>query len=179
MRSLQVIEDGCVPLARLAEYIAALRRIAAAHGFDVVVFGHAGDGHVHANLLADVKAKDLASRLARCLDETTAVQLALGGTMSGEHGDGRLRAPFLERQFGAAYVEGCRRVKAAMDPHGILNPGVKLAAGPAITGDTLKVGADAPELDAAVAAALREIERTAGYGLSRLELLDAHDSEPE
>jgi hypothetical protein len=129
---------------------------------------------VHANLLADVKAKDLAARLARCLEDTAAVQIALGGTMSGEHGDGRLRTPFLERQFGAVYLEACRRVKQAMDPLGILNPGVKVgetAPSPAIAAELLKVGAQAPPLDPLVARALREIERTAGYGVSRLELL--------
>src|SRR6185436_16948356 len=117
-RSLQVVEDGCVPRERLGDYIAGLRRLTSAAGFSVVIFGHAGDGHVHANVLADVRDNDLAPRLERCLRETSALQIELGGTTSGEHGDGRLRAPFLEAQYGATYVEACRRVKAAFDPKG-------------------------------------------------------------
>jgi FAD/FMN-containing dehydrogenase len=174
MRSLQVVEDGCVPLPRLADYVTGLRAIAAECGFEIVIFGHAGDGHVHANLLADVKARDLAPRLARCLAEASGLQIALGGTLAGEHGDGRLRAPFLERRFGTAYVEVCRRVKQAFDPAGILNPGVKLAepSDTGITAQSLKVGSEAPAVPAAAAQALREIERTAAYGVSRLELLE-------
>jgi FAD/FMN-containing dehydrogenase len=173
MRSLQVIEDGCVPLDRLSEYIAGLRRIAAASGFEIVIFGHAGDGHVHANLLADVRAADLPERISRCLDDASELQIALGGTPAGEHGDGRLRAGYLERRCGATYVEACRRVKRAFDPAGILNPGVKLPeGGPVISPGALKVGPGAPAVPENVALALREIERTAAYGVSRLDLLE-------
>ena len=173
LRSLQVVEDGCVPLARLSEYIGGLRRIAADPAFEIVIFGHAGDGHVHANLLADVRAADLAARLERCLGETSELQIALGGTTAGEHGDGRLRAGWLEPRCGATYVAACRRVKHAFDPGGILNPGVKLPdpGGPTITAERLKVGAGAPAVPEKVAQALREIERTAAYGVSRLDLL--------
>ena len=172
LRSLQVVEDGCVPLGRLSEYIGGLRRIAADAGFEIVIFGHAGDAHVHANLLADVSATDLAPRLSRVLAEASELQIALGGTTSGEHGDGRLRAPYLERQFGPEYVDACRRVKQAFDPAGILNPGVKLAAaGGSIDAATLKVGAGAPAIPAQAAQALREIERTAAYAADRMDLL--------
>ncbi len=170
MRSLQVVEDGCVPPPRLAEYIHALRRIAAAHGFHVVIFGHAGDGHVHANLLADVTRADVADRLAACLAETSAAQIALGGTLAGEHGDGRLRAPFLGALLGPAAQEAARRVKDAFDPKGILNPGVKFPTGPAITAGVLKVGPAAPPLPDGVAESLRSIEKSAGWGTFRLDL---------
>lgn len=173
MRSLQVIEDGCVPLARLSEYIAGLRQAAQDCGFEIVIFGHAGDGHVHANLLADVTAKDLAPRLEQCLEQASRLQIALGGTTAGEHGDGRLRACYVEARYGATYAEACRRVKQAFDPAGILNPGVKLPSdtGPTIRAGQLKVGAGAPAIPEKVALALREIERKAAYGVSRLQLL--------
>jgi FAD linked oxidases, C-terminal domain len=151
-----------------------LREAAAAHGFGIVIFGHAGDGHLHANLLADVAAPGFVARLASCLDAVTGVQLALGGTPSGEHGDGRLRAPFVARTFGDGYAELCRRTKAAWDPEGILNPGVKLpAAGYALAADLLKVGPGAPRLPAAVDGALREMERRAGWGAFKLDLAPA------
>lgn len=175
MRSLQVVEDGCVPLDNLEAYIAGLRRVAADCGFEIVIFGHAADGHVHANLLADVTAQGLTARLERCLKETSALQIGLSGTTAGEHGDGRLRAPFLRDLFGDTYLAACRRVKAAFDPLGILNPGVKLPAEPAgavLPADRLKVGPGAPALAPDVAHALREIERTAAWGVSRLDLLD-------
>jgi FAD/FMN-containing dehydrogenase len=173
LRSLQVVEDGCVPPEQLARYITALRAAARAHGFEIVIFGHAGDGHLHANLLADVTAPDFADRLAGCLERVTAEQLALGGTPSGEHGDGRLRAPFVERTFGAAYADLCRRTKTAWDPTGILNPGVKiLPPGEAggLDPGVLKVGSHAPALPAGIGAKLREIERTAGWSTFRLDL---------
>jgi len=171
LRSLQLVEDGCVPVPVLGRYIRALREAAEAHGFDVVIFGHAGDGHLHANLLADVTAPDFADRLASCLDAVTGAQLSLGGTPSGEHGDGRLRAPFLASTFGERYAEWCARTKQAWDPAGILNPGVKLAApGARLDAAALKVGARAPALPAEVAARLREVERTAGWGLFKLSL---------
>lgn len=173
LRSLQVVEDGCVPPEQLASYIAALRAAARDTGFEIVIFGHAGDGHLHANLLADVTAADFAQRLAACLERVTAEQIALGGTPSGEHGDGRLRAPFVERTFGAAYLDLCRRTRQAWDPKGVLNPGVKILKsgdGGALTADVLKVGPHAPSLPAGIAARLREIERAAAWGTFRLEL---------
>jgi FAD/FMN-containing dehydrogenase len=171
MRSLQVVEDGCVPPERLGDYIRALRGLGAAHGFQIVIFGHAGDGHVHANLLADVTAPDVADRLAACLAEVSAAQIALGGTLAGEHGDGRLRAPFAEALLGATAMEAARRVKAAFDPRGILNPGVKLATGPAFSADQLKVGPGAPPLPGDAAGVLRRIEKSADWGTFRLDLV--------
>jgi FAD/FMN-containing dehydrogenase len=164
-RSLQLVEDGCVPVQRLGEYIAALRETARRHGFRIVVFGHAGDGHLHANVIADLRAPDLVQRLAACLDEVTAAQIALGGTPSGEHGDGRLRAPYLEQVFGATYAGLCRSVKEAWDPAGILNPGVVVAAPGARPLDLpLKVGLAAPSIPVGIAGELRRIERDAAWG---------------
>jgi FAD/FMN-containing dehydrogenase len=171
-RSLQVVEDGCVPRIRLGDYITGLRARARAHGFEVVIFGHAGDGHIHANLLADVTRSDVAPRLAALLADVSGLQADLGGTLAGEHGDGRLRAPFLERLYGTTYVELCRRVKRAFDPRGILNPGVKLDA-PELTGAVLKVGPDAPDLGPATEKILRAIEKDATWATFRLDLAPA------
>ena len=173
LRSLQVVEDGCVPPEKLARYITVLRAAAKEHGFEIVIFGHAGDGHLHANLLADVSASDVTARLEACLRRVTAEQIALEGTPSGEHGDGRLRAPFVERAFGASYADLCRRTRAAWDPACILNPGVKIlprGEGDGLDPAALKVGPRAPALPAGVAARLREIERSAGWGTFRLDL---------
>ena len=170
-RSLQLVEDGCVPVARLGEYVLALREAARRHGFRIVVFGHAGDGHLHANVIADVRASDLTLRLAACLDEVTAAQVALGGTPAGEHGDGRLRAPYLASVFGEVFAELCRKVKSAWDPAGIMNPGVVVAQpGGRALDMPLKVGPAAPPIPAAAAEHLRRIEREAGWGTFLLDL---------
>ncbi len=173
MRSLQIVEDGCVPPERLGAYVAGLRRLAEAHGFGIVIFGHAGDAHVHANVLADVSAADVVTRLSACLAEVSALQMDLGGTLSGEHGDGRLRAPFLGRLLGDDYLGWCRKTKDAWDPAGVLNPGVKLplasqAAG--LAADMLKVGPGAPALPEGIAAQLRRIEKDAAWATFRLDL---------
>lgn len=163
-RSLQLVEDGCVPVQQLGAYIVALREAAQRHGFRIVIFGHAGDGHLHANVIADVRAPDIVPRLAACLDDVTAAQIALGGTPSGEHGDGRLRAPYLEQVFGATYAGLCRKVKETWDPAGILNPGVVVAVPGARPLDLpLKVGPSAPPIPAVVAEHLRRIERDAAW----------------
>ncbi|HEX6643836.1 MAG TPA: FAD-binding oxidoreductase [Gemmatimonadales bacterium] len=169
-RSLQVIEDGCVPLPHLGEYVRELRGAARERGIEIVLFGHAGDGHLHCNLLPDVTRAGWESEVAALLAEMTAVVTSLGGTPSGEHGDGRLRAPYLEQVFGRDVVALFGLVKAAFDPRGILNPGVKLGSAPAV--DRLKVGARAVPLPPPIAAALRELERAAAYDTPRLELLD-------
>jgi FAD/FMN-containing dehydrogenase len=168
-RSLQVIEDGCVPVERMAEYVRAVRAAAAERGLQVVIFGHAGDGHVHVNLLPEVARAGWEEAVASLLDEVTDALIRLGGTPSGEHGDGRLRAGLLPRVYGDEVLALFRQVKRAFDPLGILNPGVILPSGePPVR--HLKVGAQAIALPADIARGLREIEQTGGYARSRLEL---------
>jgi len=177
-RSLQVIEDGCVPVERLADYLAVLRALPARHGVEVVVFGHAGDGHLHVNLLPDTTRPGWEKTVAAIFDEVTAAQIELGGTTTGEHGDGRLRATALERAYGEEIVELFRALKRAFDPSNLLNPGVKL---PATSGQLpegagpiarLKVGSTAASLPDDIAAALRDIERTGSWERDRLSLAD-------
>jgi FAD/FMN-containing dehydrogenase len=174
-RSLQVIEDGCVPVARMGEYIRAVRRAGAEVGIPAVMFGHAGDGHIHVNLLPDVSRSGWEAAIERVMDAVTETIVRLGGTLSGEHGDGRLRADALERVYGPEIVELFRRVKHSFDPLGIFNPGIILpcpegphAGAPPIS--RLKVGDSAVPLPDDLQRSLREIERTGGYGRSRLEL---------
>jgi len=170
-RSLQVIEDGCVPVERMAEYIAAVRRSAAEHDIPVVMFGHAGDGHLHVNLLPELARKGWETAVSRLFHEVTAAVIRLGGTPTGEHGDGRLRAGTLRDLYGPEILELFRLIKGAFDPLGIFNPGIILPSGEPPIG-RLKVGSGAVPIPADLQRALREIELTAGYGRSRLELAD-------
>ena len=170
-RSLQVIEDACVPVPRVSEYIRGVRRAASARGLQVVIFGHAGDGHIHVNLLPDVTRSGWESAVASLLEEVTGIVVRLGGTPSGEHGDGRLRASSLGRVYGPEIVQLFRLIKESFDPLGIFNPGIILPSGePPVT--RLKVGANAAPLPADIARALREIERSGGYARPRLELAE-------
>jgi FAD/FMN-containing dehydrogenase len=168
-RSLQVIEDACVPIERMSEYIRTVRRAAAERDLPVVMFGHAGDGHIHVNLLPNVTRPGWEQSIIGLMDEVTGAVVQLGGTTSGEHGDGRLRATLLERVYGQEVVELFRLVKRSFDPHGILNPGIILPTSE-LPITRLKVGSAAVPIPEDVERSLREIEQTGGYGRSRLEL---------
>jgi FAD/FMN-containing dehydrogenase len=170
-RSLQIIEDGCVPVPQLGRYVQAVRRAAAARGLEVVLFGHAGDGHLHANLLVDLDRPGWEEAVETLLREVTTEVIRLGGTPAGEHGAGRLRAGLLEQLYGPEILGLFRAIKHAFDPDGILNPGVLLPEG---TGpiDQLKVGSRAVALPDDIAYALRQIEREGGYDRARLSLAD-------
>ncbi len=170
-RSLQVIEDGCVPVERLGDYVAALRRAADHCEIPLVLFGHAGDGNVHANALPDVTRAGWKERLGELYARVSDAVIGLGGVPSGEHGAGRLRAGLLERVYGPEIVQLFHAVKQTFDPLGILNPGVILPSGEAPL-SRLKVGAGAARLPKDVERGLREIERAGGYGTPRLRLAD-------
>jgi FAD/FMN-containing dehydrogenase len=168
-RSLQVIEDACVPIEHISEYIRTVRRAAAERDLPVVMFGHAGDGHIHVNLLPNVTQPGWEHAIASLMDDVTEAVIRLGGTPSGEHGDGRLRAMTLDRVYGSEVVELFRLVKQTFDPLGILNPGIILPA-TELPITRLKVGPNAVSIPDDVERSLRDIERTGGYGRSRLEL---------
>lgn len=171
-RSLQVIEDGCVPPRRLPEYLAALRRIAARQGIGMTLFGHAGDGHVHVNLLPDVTRPGWERLVATVFEAASEAQIALGGTPAGEHGAGRLRAGLVERVYGAEIVALFRLVKRAFDPGGIMNPGVILPEenpGGARRNpiERLKVGDSAEAIPDDIARELRRIEQQGAWDTDR------------
>jgi FAD/FMN-containing dehydrogenase len=124
--SMQFIEDGVVPVERLPDYVRLLRETLARHGLPAVIFGHAGDGNLHVNPLVDIAKPGWREEAEAIVYEIAEGVARLGGTMAGEHGDGRLRAPLLETIWGPELVACFRAVKEAFDPLGILNPGVIL-----------------------------------------------------
>lgn len=125
-RSLQFVEDSVVPVGVLPTYLGSIEEILARHDTPAVIFGHAGDGNLHVNPLVDVTSVGWRARVRAILEEVVALVSDLGGTLSGEHGDGRLRAPFLRRIWGDERVDAFAAVKRALDPAGVLNPGVVL-----------------------------------------------------
>jgi len=168
-RSLQVVEDGCVPIAALGDYVAGVREAARRRGVEVVLFGHAGDGHLHVNALADVTRPGWREALRGLFEEVTALVASLGGTVAGEHGDGRLRAAALSRTYGPAAAGLFAEVKRLFDPNGILNPGVIVPDG-SDPFARLKIGADAVTIPDAVAQALRAVERDARWQTPKVDL---------
>jgi FAD/FMN-containing dehydrogenase len=122
--SMQFIEDSVVRFDHLPAYLEGLDLILEEEQTDAVVFGHAGDGNVHVNPLVDVTLPDWRERVRRILLRTVDLVSGLGGTLSGEHGDGRLRGTFHPRIFGDTVAQAFRVVKETLDPAGILNPGV-------------------------------------------------------
>lgn len=118
-----VLEDATVPRSRIAEMVAAIQGIAARYELDICTFGHAGDGNLHPTCMTDERNKEEIARVEEAFAEIFATALALGGTITGEHGVGLAKAPYLEWKVGAAGMAVMRGIKQAFDPHGILNPG--------------------------------------------------------
>jgi len=178
-RSLQVIEDGCVPLERLGAYVTGIREAARRRDVPVAIFGHAGDGHVHVNALPDVTTAGWRDALAGLYGDAADLLLALGGTSSGEHGVGRLRAGLLERFYGSEVMSLFRALKESYDPRGILNPGVILPAPDWTALADLKVGPAAAQLPDDIAVRLRDVERTAGWAIPKSELARPRHPTPD
>jgi FAD/FMN-containing dehydrogenase len=169
-RSLQVVEDGCVPLEHLGAYVAGLRAVAERLGIPVAIFGHAGDGHVHVNALPDVTRKGWEEALTLLFNDVLDVVLRLGGVPAGEHGAGRLRAGVLHRFYGEDVMAMFGNVKRAYDPLSILNPGVIIPAANWAPLAALKVGQGATPIPDDIATRLREMERNAAWGTPKTAL---------
>ncbi len=116
-------EDITVPRGAIPEAVRRLKAIGAKYGLPVVIFGHAGDGNLHPNILFDKRDPEQWAKVEQMVAEEFAVALDLGGTLSGEHGVGALKRPYMEQAMGPVSIEVQKRIKAALDPANILNPG--------------------------------------------------------
>ena len=126
LKAVPIIEDGIVPPEKLEEFIASIYKIFAASQLQVAVWGHAGDGNLHVQPFLDLAQVGDRQKAFRLMDEYYDLVTRLGGSISAEHGDGRLRAPYLERQVGVEGYAVLQKVKQIFDPYGTLNPGVKV-----------------------------------------------------
>jgi FAD/FMN-containing dehydrogenase len=171
LKSMQFIEDGAVPVDRLADYVRGVKRVLENNELRGVIFGHAGDAHVHVNPLVDVTKRDWRQSVERVLAEVVDLTAQLGGTLTGEHGDGRLRTPLLSRTWSADAIELFQAVKSAFDPAGIMNPGVKVPlANQSPIGD-IKYDPLLPPLPPQVRRALDSITDKRAYSTFRLSLI--------
>ncbi|HJP89971.1 MAG TPA: FAD-linked oxidase C-terminal domain-containing protein [Candidatus Limnocylindrales bacterium] len=121
--TVRMSEDVAVPRSKVPDLLAAIERIATAHGVTCATFGHAGDGNLHPHLLFDRDDPEAMRRSLQVQDEMLQATLDLGGTVSAEHGVGVVRKAWLPRQRGDGAVAAMRAIKRALDPLGILNPG--------------------------------------------------------
>jgi len=116
-------EDVVVPRSRVPGLVGGVEEIAASRGVLIACFGHAGDGNIHVNVMYDreVEAEERAARAA--VKDVFSLVLSLGGTISGEHGVGTAKAPYMGMELSEAAIDAMRRIKETLDPKNILNPG--------------------------------------------------------
>jgi glycolate oxidase len=116
-------EDITVPRSAIPEAIRILKEISARYELPIVIFGHAGDGNLHPNILFDKRDPVQWEKVNQIVAEEFELALRLGGTLTGEHGIGTLKRPFLQNALGDVSIEIQTRIKTALDPRNILNPG--------------------------------------------------------
>jgi glycolate oxidase len=116
-------EDVVVPRSAIPNMVARIKRISHKYDLPIVIFGHAGDGNLHPNILFDKRDPEESERVEAAVGDLFAAAVELGGTLSGEHGIGTLKRPYLEMALGPLAVEVMRGIKHSLDPQGILNPG--------------------------------------------------------
>jgi glycolate oxidase subunit GlcD len=123
VRPHKISEDICVPLSQIVHTVREVKRIAAHYELTIPVFGHAGDGNLHPNVLFNARDPDETARAWQAAEAIFQVALAVGGTLSGEHGIGTIKRPYLAQALGEDVLALCRQIKAQYDPAGRLNPG--------------------------------------------------------
>ncbi|MCR4425520.1 MAG: FAD-binding protein [Firmicutes bacterium] len=123
VRPTTILEDATVPRSEIPAMVRAVREIASKYNLMIGTFGHAGDGNLHPTILTDERDREEMHRVEAAIDELFKTALALGGTLSGEHGIGLAKAPFLHMEMGEVGLATMRRIKQALDPKNILNPG--------------------------------------------------------
>ena len=121
-----LLEDVGVPLPALGKLVTGIARIAAERDLMISVIAHAGDGNTHPLIVYDPADTDMAERAHLAFGEIMDLAVGLGGTITGEHGVGRLKRPWLDGYLGPEAMDLNRRIKHALDPLGILNPGAAI-----------------------------------------------------
>jgi glycolate oxidase len=127
-------EDISVPRSAIPEAVAAIKEISRKHEIPIAIFGHAGDGNLHPNILFDKRDPAQVEKMKKAAGDIFATSVRLGGTLSGEHGVGSLKLAFLDQDVGPLSIEVMGSIKKALDPKNILNPGkvVPIPGGPAL-----------------------------------------------
>ena len=127
LKPTTILEDATVPRSEIAKMVKAINDIAVKYDITICTFGHAGDGNLHPTCLTDVRNKDEIARIEEALEEIFTKAVELGGTITGEHGVGVMKLPYLHLKVGEAGIEAMRNIKKALDPNYIMNPGKMFA----------------------------------------------------
>jgi glycolate oxidase len=121
--TLSILEDISVPRRKMAQTVKRIEQIAKTHSLKIGTFGHAGDGNLHPTIVIDKDNPIALASVERAMSEIFALALEMDGTITGEHGIGSAKLPYLEARLGSIQMELQRSIKHVFDPSGILNPG--------------------------------------------------------
>ncbi|MFP4392842.1 MAG: FAD-linked oxidase C-terminal domain-containing protein [Desulfohalobiaceae bacterium] len=123
LKPTTILEDATVPRSKIPRMMEAIENLAQKYDLTIGTFGHAGDGNLHPTFLTDRRDKQEFAKVEKAIDELFEAALALDGTLSGEHGIGMAKSKYLEQETNQSSIAFSRRMKKALDPNNILNPG--------------------------------------------------------
>lgn len=123
LKPTTILEDATVPRSEIAKMVNAINEIAVKYDLEICTFGHAGDGNLHPTCATDSRNHEEMERVEKAFAEIFEKAIEFGGTITGEHGVGVMKAPYLELKLGKEGVAAMKAVKAALDPNNIMNPG--------------------------------------------------------
>ena len=123
LKPTTILEDATVPRSEIARMVEAINEIAERRQVTICTFGHAGDGNLHPTCPTDIRDTEEMERVEQAFADIFAKAIELGGTITGEHGVGAMKAPYLEWKLGRAGIDIMKAVKQAFDPNNIMNPG--------------------------------------------------------
>ncbi|MFG6119198.1 glycolate oxidase subunit GlcD [Thalassobacillus sp. B23F22_16] len=123
LKPTTILEDATVPRSKIAEMVRAINDIAREYKVDICTFGHAGDGNLHPTCLTDVRNKEEIHRVEQAFEAIFHHAVELGGTITGEHGVGAMKSPYLHLKLGEEGIAAMKGIKQAFDPNNVMNPG--------------------------------------------------------
>ena len=123
LRPTTFVEDATIPRSKIPDFLRIVTKASKDHNVTIGTFGHAGDGNMHPTIVCDLRDEDEMKRVHDAMDDIFKGALALGGTLSGEHGIGLGKLPWMEQQHGKEGMNAMKAIKRALDPNLILNPG--------------------------------------------------------
>ncbi|MEA3319766.1 MAG: glycolate oxidase subunit GlcD [Bacillota bacterium] len=123
LKPTTILEDATVPRSEIATMVKAINEIAVKHQVKICTFGHAGDGNLHPTVATDARDHAEMERVEAAFEDIFAKAIELGGTITGEHGVGMMKAPYLEWKLGEEGIAAMKAIKLAFDPNNIMNPG--------------------------------------------------------
>lgn len=171
-KAVSIIEDTAVPVRKLPAYVADMQRLMKTYDTETVYYAHASVGELHIRPKLNIKTKEGIEKFEGIGRDVAKLVREYDGSLSGEHGDGRVRAPFIEEFYGEEVYELHRRVKAAFDPENIFNPGKIVDPEPIDTDLRFEPGREVPEVETVFdwssdLGLVRAVEKCNGAGACR------------